>query len=127
MISALYAATLGLLFVFLSFRTIGIRRSKQIGIGDGGHQELAKAARAHANFAEYTPIAILLILMLEQGGMSALYLHVLGSSLLLGRVVHAYGISRIDEDFRFRVLGMILTFSVILVAVFANFYFYFTH
>ena len=34
--------------------------------------------------------------------------------LLLGRLLHAYGVSRPREDFRFRVTGMVLTFTVLL-------------
>ncbi len=41
-------------------------------------------------------------------------------SLLAGRIVHAVGLSRTDEDFRFRVAGMWLTFSVLFLAAIAN-------
>ena len=50
-----YAAILALLYVCLSARTIGFRRKSRVSIGDGGDQELLRAIRMHANFAEYVP------------------------------------------------------------------------
>ena len=57
----LYAALLGLIFVALSIRTIRLRRRYGVGVGDGNNTELQRAARVHANFAEYVPLALLLI------------------------------------------------------------------
>ena len=56
-----YAALLALLFVALSWRTIGLRRRYCVAVGDGGQPELLRAMRVHANFAEYVPLALLLI------------------------------------------------------------------
>ena len=36
--------------------------------------------------------------------------------MLCGRLCHAFGMSRTPENFRYRVVGMGLTFSVILVS-----------
>jgi len=47
-----YAAILALLYVYLSARTIGFRRKSRVSIGDGGDQELLRAVRMHANFAD---------------------------------------------------------------------------
>jgi len=69
--------------------------------------------RVHANFIEYTPIAILLIYFLEQATGSVIWVHVLCIALLVGRALHAYGVSQIKEDLRFRVMGMVLTLFVI--------------
>lgn len=35
---------------------------------------------------------------------------------MIGRLSHAYGVSQLKEDFRFRITGMVLTFTVIAVA-----------
>jgi hypothetical protein len=37
---------------------------------------------------------------------------VLGGGLLAGRLLHAYGVSRTNENYRFRVAGMSITFAV---------------
>lgn len=79
-------------------------------IGDGEQPQLQRAMRAHANFAEYVPITLLLLFFVETQAIEDRTIHVLGSALVLGRLVHAYGVSQVQEDYRFRVGGMILTF-----------------
>lgn len=59
----LYAALLALIFVFLSVRTLRLRRTLQIGIGDGGNTEMLRAMRVHSNFSEYVPISLILIFL----------------------------------------------------------------
>ncbi len=76
--------------------------------------------RVHANFAEYVPFALLLIALLELNKANSLLLIGLCSALLVGRLVHAYGVSMENERFAFRVSGMVMTFSVILIAGLAN-------
>ena len=64
-ITAVYAAISALLVVALSFRVIRLRLSTRTGIGDGGHQDLARCIRAHANAVEYLPLALLLLLLVD--------------------------------------------------------------
>ena len=112
-ITPVYAALLGLLFIALSVRVIRLRRTRKVAIGVKGDPVIERAMRVHANFAEYAPLALLLIAMLELKGAAGLWIHALGALLLAGRALHAYGLSRLDEDFRFRVAGMSLTLSAI--------------
>jgi uncharacterized protein len=115
-IVALYAALLSFLFVLLSVRTILARRRLQIAVGDKANTEMTRAMRVHANFAEYVPLSLILIYFVEQAAAPTLLVHVLGSCLLLGRVLHAYGVSQTHEKFVFRVSGMIFTLTTIMVA-----------
>ncbi len=112
----LYAAILGLLFVGLSARTLRLRRTLRIAIGDGGNPILLRATRVHANFAEYVPLSLLLLYFLQSQGASGWFLHLLGAALLIGRIAHAYGVSQVNENGRFRVLGMALTLGVLITA-----------
>lgn len=107
----LYASILALMFVGLSVRTLRMRRRLKIAVGDAGNPTMLRAMRVHSNFAEYVPLSLLLIFLVEAGGANPLLVHFLGSTLLLGRVSHAYGVSQIRENFRFRVVGMALTFT----------------
>jgi uncharacterized membrane protein YecN with MAPEG domain len=109
----LYGALLTILFLILSVRTLLLRKKYQLGVGDGGNMVLKRAARAHANFAEYAPLALILLSFCEVWSAPSSLLHGLGVSLLIGRSLHAFGISQPQEDFRFRVAGMILTLSTI--------------
>jgi hypothetical protein len=113
---AIYASLLALLFVFLSVRTIRLRRRLQIAIGHKDDTRMLRAMRVHANFAEYAPFSLLLIAFVELGSAPALFVHVLCLSLLLGRLAHAWGVSQVKEDYRFRVAGMVMTFTSILLA-----------
>lgn len=115
-ITALYAAILAVLFIGLSIRTLSLRRVHKIAVGDGNNPALLRAMRAHANFSEYVPMTLLLIYMFEQvaGGSSlSLLIHGLCLCLLMGRMSHAYGISQVTENYRYRVFGMALTFTAL--------------
>ena len=113
MVTPLYAAVLALIFLVLSVRTLLLRRRYQVAVGHGGEAALERAGRAHGNFAEYVPFALILIYFLERASGAAWTAHLLGSALLLGRLIHCVGISRVKEDYRLRVAGMTLTFSVL--------------
>ncbi|MFZ0116267.1 MAG: MAPEG family protein, partial [Xanthobacteraceae bacterium] len=59
-ITAFYAALLGLLGAALTNVIVNRVRSK-VDAGDGGVAKLAQAVRAHANFAEQAPLALIVI------------------------------------------------------------------
>ena len=90
-LTATYASVLALIFVMLSVRTLLLRRKLKVGVGDGGDPGLIKAARAHGNFAEYTPICLILLYFLELTVGATNTVHFYGICLVLGRLVHAYG------------------------------------
>jgi len=115
-IVGLYAALLSILFVVLSIRTIRMRRSLKIAIGDSGSPGMLRAMRVHSNFAEYVPLTLLLMALVEVGGAAPWLVHALGLLLLVGRLSHAYGVSQTTEVFVFRVAGMAMTFTTILCA-----------
>jgi uncharacterized membrane protein YecN with MAPEG domain len=115
MITALYGGLLGLVFLALSMRVIWFRR-KGIYFGDGGDPQLQRAIRGHANFAEYVPLALVLMLLLESGGASNVTLHALGLALLVARMLHGYALSFTPKFVFGRFWGTVLTFTVIGVA-----------
>lgn len=116
-ITALTALPLSLLFIFLSIRVINLRKAVQAAFGDGGDPRLARAIRVHANFAEYVPLALILLGLAEVNGAPSWALGGLGAVLVAGRAAHAWGVSQPKENFRFRVAGMTATFAVLAVAV----------
>ncbi|MBV0881702.1 MAPEG family protein [Noviherbaspirillum sp. L7-7A] len=72
--------------------------------------------RAHANSAKYVPLTLLLIYLIEIAPAHVMLVHALSLALLLGRALHAGGVSRSPEDFRFRVASMSLTLASLLSA-----------
>ncbi len=111
----IYAALLGLLLLVLAGAVVRLRGKHKVGIGDGGHEDLALAGRAHANFIEYVPIALILLLLLEYRGVPAWALHGLGGGLLLGRLLHAWGLSQSRGTSPGRAIGILLTWAVLLI------------
>ncbi len=108
-----YAALLAFVYIYLSTRVIALRRSRKIALGANGDPVMERAMRVHANFTEYTPFALLLLFMLETNGGNSVWLNLLCAALLAGRVLHALGLAKANEDFRYRVAGMAATLSVI--------------
>ena len=114
-IVSLYAGLLALLFVGLSVRTLLMRRRLRIAIGDAGNESMLRAMRVHSNFAEYVPLSLLLIYFAEATGAGPGLLHGLGICVVMGRISHAFGVSQIKEKYAFRVAGMAMTFTPLIV------------
>ncbi len=119
-ITALYASLLALIFLYLSFRVIGFRRRLKVGVGDGGEKALTKAIRVHGNFSEYVPLALILLGCYELSGANSLLVHLFGVTLLLGRLLHAVGLTKSIGVSKPRFIGMILTFLTLLLLAIAN-------
>ncbi|MEY3807544.1 MAG: hypothetical protein RI893_520 [Pseudomonadota bacterium] len=116
MITSIYASLSALLIVRLSLFVIKLRRKNRIIIGDGGNEELQLAIRAHANALEYIPITLLLLLTLELNGAPQILVHILGTILIIGRIIHAIGLTA--KDLKKRVLGMQITiYTIISLAI----------
>jgi uncharacterized protein len=119
-ITSIYAALLTLLFVVLSVRVIGFRRVARVALGDGGNPQLMRRMRAHGNFAEYVPLALLLMAFAETQASPKWTIHALGLLLIVGRAIHAYGVGRDPEARYCRVSGMAMTFTMLVAAAILN-------
>lgn len=119
-VTPIYAALCGLLLILLSHRVILQRKRLDVALGDDGEPRIRRAMRVQANFVEYAPVALILLALAELQGHAFWLLHGLGLLLVGGRLLHAFGVAREPENFRFRVAGMTLTFSAIAIASLAN-------
>ncbi|WP_289032270.1 MAPEG family protein [uncultured Roseibium sp.] len=119
-VTPIYAGILALFYVFLSARVIGLRRRLWISVGDKGNQQLLRRQRVHGNFAEYAPMCLILMTGLELMLAPLWLVHGLGVMLLVGRVLHAYGIGREPESLTLRTIGMVLTFAVLIIGGLAS-------
>jgi len=111
--TALWAGILALIYVPLGMRIVPLRRARRQSLGDGGHADLATATRAHGNFAEYVPLALVLMAIVEINGLPAVGVHGLGLTLTVGRLLHWRGL-RADRATPARVIAMVLTWMVFL-------------
>lgn len=118
-----YASLLALMFVALSVHVVRIRRRERIPSADDGNDALARAIRVQGNFAEYIPLSLLLLGWFESGGGNALMVHLLGVSLIAGRLLHAYSLLYEEPKLRRyanRIRGMVLTFTAMAIMALAN-------
>jgi len=114
-ITAVYAGLCGLMLVGLSAGVIRQRGRARVSVGDGGDAGLIRWIRAQGNFAEYVPLALLLLALAEAQGAPAVALHGLGGALVLGRVLHAWGMVSGRDLHPARGAGMVLTFAVLVL------------
>ncbi len=91
-ITALTASALAVLLVMLALNTIRLRMKYAAPFGDGGHQDLTSSVRAHGNLAEYMPIGITLIAMLEASGVDFTILAGLAGGFVACRMLNAIGL-----------------------------------
>ncbi len=107
-ISLLSIAMAGLINLWLASRCGAGRGKAKVLHGDGGDTSLQRHMRAHSNFIEYTPIALLLILVLDLNEQHGWLLALTAAVFLLGRVLHAIGMQA-DKPSKPRMVGMLMT------------------
>jgi uncharacterized membrane protein YecN with MAPEG domain len=111
-VTSLYAGILAILFVVLSYRVVQ-RRGHGVSLGDGGDEVLLRRIRGHGNFAEYVPLILVMMGMLELGGQKPMLLHGLGITLVVARLLHGVSLS-FTEKWKFgRFYGTLLTFILL--------------
>jgi uncharacterized membrane protein YecN with MAPEG domain len=91
-ITGVYAALAGLMSLALAALVVRARRRYKTSIGTGKEPAVEMAVRVHANFVEYVPLALLLMLLGEVNGVSGPALHGAGILLLVSRILHAFGL-----------------------------------
>jgi uncharacterized membrane protein YecN with MAPEG domain len=119
-IALLFASLHALLMLVLLARISRHRHGHRIGLGDGGDALLARKIRVHGNFVEHAPFALLMLGLLELGGLASTWLWIFGGALLLGRVMHAIGLSRGSGYSVGRFWGTALTWLVLLAMALAG-------
>ena len=82
----------------------------------GGNRALERRMRIHANFAEYVPLALLLLAFMEMGGRPSWLVHAFCIALVLARIGHVVALWQEPENFRLRVLTVSTTFVVMIGA-----------
>ncbi len=92
------------------------RRRHNVTIGDNGVEELTRAVRAFGNASEYAPAGIGALAILAVTGANPLLIHAVGGLLFVGRLAHAWGLSRNAGVSIGRLGGTILTWMAFLIA-----------
>lgn len=91
-ITSLLAAAFAILMVPLSVQVSLHRIRTRSVAGVVAHDEtLRRKVRAHGNFIEYAPMAIILVALVEFAGGSRMLVAGLALAFLLSRIMHALG------------------------------------
>jgi len=113
--TALWSGLLILLMVILSARVVMARQGTKVLLGDGGNARVTLAVRVFGNASEYIPVGIGALVALTILGIPTYAIHAVGATLLLGRLLHAVGLSDLKPTAG-RVGGMVLTYLALFVA-----------
>ena len=123
-IAAFYIALNLILAPILMYRVGQVRIGKKINLGDGGDELMLSRIRAHGNFTENAPLALLGLVGLAMLGAHPIALHVFGAGFFIGRILHAMGMAKTFGQGRF--VGTLLTLLTFLGQAFYLLYLVFT-
>lgn len=114
-VTMITAGLLALLLLFLSAYVIAGRVAFKVDLGDGGNAALRQRIRAQANFVEYVPLALILLLLVEKESIGPRWLAAaMGATLVFARLWHAQGLLSSEGVSAGRFMGTNLTGLVIL-------------
>ena len=107
--AALWAGLCLILLLVLSVLVTRQRRKHRVEAGDGGVPALNQAIRAFGNATEYIPAALVGLGLLALVGAPPLLIHPIGATLFVGRLLHAFGLSRSTATSWPRATGVLAT------------------
>ena len=111
-ITTFFAGVLTLAQVGLSVAVSVGRARTRIELLDGGHPGLQRRIRAHGNFIENVPLALVAMALLETAGLGAAWLWAGGAGFVVGRALHAVSLLS-GQAIGARYGGMLLTLLVL--------------
>lgn len=107
--AAVWSGLLTLLLVVLALLVVRQRQKHKVLLGDGGVPSLIQASRVFGNAIEYVPAGVAGMTLLALVGAHPSAIHAIGGGLLVGRILHAFGLSRSAGESPGRALGTLLT------------------
>lgn len=108
-ITGFYLGINALLVLWLCAKVIGVRRTHQISIGDGGDKTLTYFRYGLSNAIEYMPMFFIMLVVAALLNTPPIALHVLGLSFTTGRLLHAYWFTHPSTNRKLRIAGIRLT------------------
>jgi uncharacterized membrane protein YecN with MAPEG domain len=91
-VTPLYALPVAVIYLVLWFRVSAVRGATGISFGDGGNPLLLRRMRQHGNCAEWSSFVLILMILAEGMGTPAVWLHISGALLVIGRLAHPFGL-----------------------------------
>ncbi len=110
--TAIAAATLTLILMVLGFYTVSARRSESTSLGFKKGSTLEKRVRAHANLAEYGPLILISLGLIEISVGRSMVVAGLAAWLIIARTLHPIGLITKTGANAFRFIGAASTFLI---------------
>ena len=107
------AGACALISLWLGLRVSQLRIKHKVMVGDGAEERLVRRMRAHANFAEYAPIFLILLGLVELANGSETWLWIVAILFVLARLTHPFGMDRPAPN-PLRMGGALVTWLVLL-------------
>lgn len=104
-VTPLYALPVAAIYLLLWFRVTSLRSVTGVSFGDASNPALLQRVRQHGNCAEWTSFVLILMILAEGMGAPALYLHISGALLLVGRIAHPFGLKADTPGHPLRYVG----------------------
>lgn len=114
-VTSLLAGIFSLLMVPLSLQVSMRRATLGVSAGDASDETLRRRVRAHGNFIEYAPMAVIAVGLIEFGGASRSLAVSLAVAFFLSRTLHAIGMLYTSTP-TLRAGGMLIQHVAFLVA-----------
>jgi len=114
--TGLFAAVLMIMQMVLMGLVIKQRGTNDVLIGDGGVDAMQQAIRVHGNFVENAPIFLIGLALIELMVGANTWVLVMGAVFVLGRLLHAVGISMTSGLSMPRFIGTVASILVTVVA-----------
>lgn len=119
-VTGVFAAVTGILLLVLSIQVVKFRLKYRKGLGVTEDRDFEAAVRAHANLVEYAPLALIMLAIAELNGVASGLIYWTGMALVVGRILHAWGmINGRGGPHKARMVGILLTWlAIVATAVF---------
>ena len=114
--TGLFAAVLMIMQMILMGMVTKQRGKSDVLIGDGGDDDMLQAMRVHGNFVENVPIFLIGLALIELLVGSNMWVLVMGCVFVLGRILHAIGMTITTGLSIPRFLGTVASLLVTVIA-----------
>lgn len=121
-ITPVIASILAIIMFPLTFQ-VSVRRAAlgkaandltAVVFGDGNDETLRRRNRAFGNFIEYVPMCLIMLALIEIAGANEIFLWLVGSLLVVGRIIHALGMLYVSHPAP-RGIAMLMTYASFLI------------
>lgn len=115
-VTGVFAAVIGILLLVLSGQVVRFRLKYKKGMGVTDDRDFEAAVRAQANLVEYAPLGLIMLGIAELNGVASGLVYWTGMVLVVGRILHAWGMINGRGGTHWgRMLGILMTWLAILV------------